>query len=88
MLDFPVTAYDSVNGSVNYTVSVDLTAEGGKTKMVLRFPYARSIYYDPTTIFADSTASSSTTPTNGASPASSSILSALASLVLLCIALL
>lgn len=86
MLDFPVTAYDSVSGSINYTVGVDLKAEGGKTKMVLTFPYARTIYYDPTTTF-DSTATTTTTP-NGASATSRSLMSALASLVLLCVALL
>ncbi len=86
VLDFPVTAYDSVQGNTNYTVGVELKAEGGKTKMVLTFPYARTIYYDPTTTF--DIAVNSTTTRNGASATSSSWMSALVSLVLLCVALL
>jgi hypothetical protein len=64
-LDFPTFGFDSVDGTQNFTVGVDLRSEGSKTKIVLTFPgSASSIYYDPTTSFAAD--GSSQAPTNSA----------------------
>lgn len=52
-LDLPTVAYDAANGTVNYTIGVDMKTDGGKTRLALRFPYHTTMFYDPVTSFVD-----------------------------------
>jgi hypothetical protein len=82
-LDFPTYAFDSVNGTQNYSVGVALTVDGAKTKIVLTFPgNASNIFYDPTTSFEADPSALSQARTSGARGAAASPLLALLALAM------
>ncbi len=55
------------SGTTNYTVGVDLKTDGGRTRVVLTFPYHTTMYYDPTASFDSADGSSAGTITSTSS---------------------